>query len=41
MLHDLGLMDEVPDWYSPAKTKPVCESDDVQADCQFLQIMKR
>ena len=31
MLHDLGLIDEVPPWYSPAKPKPVYESDDVQA----------
>ena len=33
MLHDLGLMiiNEVPPWYSPAKPKPVYESDDVQA----------
>ena len=31
MLHDLGLIDEVPPWYSPAKPKPVYGSDDVQA----------
>ncbi|CAH3168560.1 unnamed protein product [Porites lobata] len=31
MLHDLGLIDEVPSWYSPAKPKPVYESDDMQA----------
>ena len=31
MLHDLGLIDEVPPWYSPAKPKPVYESVDVQA----------
>ena len=31
MLHDLELIDEVPPWYSPAKPKPVYESDDVQA----------
>ena len=31
MLHDLGLIDEVPPSYSPAKPKPVYESDDVQA----------
>ena len=31
ILHDLGLIDEVPPWYSPAKPKPVYESDDVQA----------
>ena len=30
MLHDGGLIDEVPPWYSPAKPKPVYESDDVQ-----------
>ena len=29
--HDLGLTDEVPPWYTPAKPKPVYESDDVQA----------
>ena len=31
MLHDLGLVDEVPPWYSPAKPRPVYESNDVQA----------
>ena len=31
MLLDLGLIYEVPPWYSPAKLKPVYESDDVQA----------
>jgi len=31
MLHDLGLIDEIPLWYSPVKPKPVYESDDVQA----------
>ena len=31
MLHDLGLIDEVSPWYSPAKPRPVYESDDVQA----------
>ena len=31
MLRDMGLIDEVPLWYSPAKPKPVYESDDVQA----------
>ena len=31
MLHDLGLIDEVPPWYSPAKPKPVYQLDDVQA----------
>ena len=31
MLHDLGLIDELPPWYSPVKPKPVYESDDVQA----------
>ena len=30
MLHDLGLIDEVPPWYFPANPKPVYESDDVQ-----------
>ena len=29
MLYDLGLIDEVPPWYSPAKQRPVYESDDV------------
>ena len=29
MLLDLGLIDEVLHWYSPAKPKPVYESDDV------------
>ena len=32
MLHGLGLIDEVLPWYSPAKPKPVYESDDVFAD---------
>ena len=31
MLHDLGLIDEIPSWYSPVELKPVYESDDVQA----------
>ena len=31
MMHDLGLIDEVPPWYSPAKPRPVYQSDDVQA----------
>jgi len=31
MLHDLGLIDEIPPRYSPVKSKPVFESDDVQA----------
>ena len=31
MLHDLGLVDDVPPWHSPAKPKPLYESDDVQA----------
>ena len=31
MLHDLGLTDEIPPWYSPVKSKPVYESVDVQA----------
>ena len=37
MLHDLGLIDEVPPWYSPAKPKPVYESDDVQAYWKMQQ----
>ena len=31
MLHDLGLIDEIPPWYSPVNPKPVYQSDDVQA----------
>ena len=31
MLRDVGLIDEIPPWYSPVKPKPVYESDDVQA----------
>jgi len=31
MLHDLGLIDEIPPWYWPVKPKPVYESDDLQA----------
>jgi len=30
MLHDLGLIDEIPPQYSPIKPKPEYESDDVQ-----------
>jgi len=31
MLHDLGLINEIPPWYPLVKSKPVYESDDVQA----------
>ena len=31
MLHDLGLIDDVPPCYSPAKPRPVYKSHDVQA----------
>ena len=31
MLYELGLIDEIPPRYSPAKPRPVHESDDVQA----------
>ena len=35
LLH-LGLIDEVPPWYSPAKPKPVYESYDAQAHWDVL-----
>ena len=31
VLHDLGLIDEVPPWYAPDKPKPIYESDNIQA----------
>ena len=30
ILQDLGLVDSVPPWYSPIKSKPVCESNNAQ-----------
>ena len=36
ILQDLGLVDSVPPWYSPLKSKPVYESNDVLA-CPLIR----